>query len=176
MLPLVRSSERERVFHDWRRRRSGEPVLPPSVCSVAFVCKGNLCRSPFAAALLSRACVSLEVRSYGLDAADGDRAEAAGRSLARSYGVDLEEHRTRRLDAEVVRTTDLFLVMEAWQARAIERRWPATRGRVQLLGDFLPAPPYGIEDPWGQPEPVWRSVFARIDASTARLAERLAGG
>jgi protein-tyrosine phosphatase len=176
VLPLVRRSERERVLHDWRRRRSGEPALPATVRSVAFVCKGNLCRSPFAAALLSRACPSLEVRSYGLEAADGDLAEAAGRLLARSYGLDLEEHRTRRLDAGCARTTDLLFVMEAWQARAIERRWPATRGRVQLLGDFLPAPPYGIEDPWGKPEPVWRSVFARIDASITRVAERLAGG
>lgn len=176
VLPLVRVSERERVLHDWRRRRSGEPVLPARVHSVAFVCKGNLCRSPFAAALLARACPTLRVTSYGLDAALDHPAEEAGRSLARAYGLDLDGHRTRRLDDEVVRSTDLLLVMEAWQARAIESRWPAAQARVRLLGDFLPAPPFGIEDPWGQPEPVWRNVFQRIEASIARLIERLEGG
>jgi len=175
-LPLIRASERERVLHDWRRRRAGEPALPSHVQSVAFVCKGNICRSPFGAALLARACPALRVTSYGLDAADDCPAEPAAQSLARAYGVDLDAHRTRRLDDEVMREVDLLLVMEAWQASAIERRWPAARDRVRLLGDFLPAPPFGIEDPWGQPEPVWRSAYQRIDASIVRLAQRLEGG
>jgi protein-tyrosine phosphatase len=175
-LPLVRASERERVLHDWRRRWAGEPTLPARVRSVAFVCKGNLCRSPFGAALLARARPALHVTSYGLDAMDDCPAEPAGQSLAREYGVDLDGHRTRRLDDDVVREVDLLLVMEAWQARAIERRWPAARDRVRLLGDFLPAPPFGIEDPWGQPEPVWRSAYRRIEVSIARMVQRLEGG
>jgi protein-tyrosine phosphatase len=175
-LPLVRASERERVLHDWRRRRAGEPALPARVRSVAFVCKGNLCRSPFAAALLARARPVLRVTSYGIDCADDRPADPTGRSLVHEYGVDLDAHRTRRLDDDVMREVDLLLVMEAWQARAIERRWPAARDRVRVLGDFLPAPPFEIEDPWGQPEPMWRSAYQRIDASIARLVQRLEGG
>jgi len=175
-LPLVRASERARVLHDWHRRWTGEPALPAHVRSVAFVCKGNICRSPFGAALLARARPALRVTSYGLDAGDDCPAEPAARSLARAYGVDLDAHRTRRLDDDVVREVDLLLVMEAWQASAIERRWPVARDRVRLLGDFLPAPPFGIEDPWGQSEPVWRSSYQRIEAAIARLVQRLEGG
>lgn len=164
------------MLHDWRRRRAGEPALPATVQRVAFVCKGNICRSPFAEALLAHRAPALRVSSYGLEAAADDPAEEAGRMLARSYGLDLDGHRTRRLDDDAMRDLDLLLVMEAWQARAIERRWPAKRDRVRVLGDFLPSPPFGIEDPWGQPEPVWRSVFQRIDASIARLIQRLEGG
>ena len=172
----MRTSERDRVLHDWRRRRLGEPTLPAGVRRVTFVCKGNLCRSPFAAALLERACPGLTVSSYGLDATADHPAEPMARSLGRSYGIDLDAHRTRRLGADSVGASDLLLVMEAWHARAIARRWPAARDRVRVLGDFLPAPPYGIEDPWGQPEPVWRRSYRRIDAAIERLARRLEGG
>jgi protein-tyrosine phosphatase len=175
VLPLVRASERERVLHDWRRRRAGEPALPTRVRNVAFVCRGNLCRSPFAAALLAGACPELLVTSFGLDAGGGHPAEQVAQSHARAYGVDLGAHRTRRLDSDAVRGADLLLVMEAWQATAIARRWPAARDRVRLLGDFLKEPPFEIEDPWGQPEPVWFRSYRRIDASIARLIERLEG-
>jgi protein-tyrosine phosphatase len=172
-LPLLRAHERERALHDWRRRRGGEPDVPAGVRIVAVVCKGNLCRSPFAAALLARARPALRVASYGLEAAAGQAADATARTWARAYGVDLSGHRTRLLDRDAVRAADLVLAMEAWQARAIERRFPFARARVRLLGDYLPAPPFGIEDPWGCDEPVWERSFARIDDAVARLLARL---
>jgi len=59
------------------------------------------------------------------------------------------------------------------QGDAIAARWPALRGRIRLLGDYLPTRPFAIEDPWRAPEAVWRETYARIARAVERLASRL---
>jgi protein-tyrosine phosphatase len=140
---------------------------------VAFVCHGNLCRSPFAAGLLQRSRPDLRVRSFGLAAARGHEADRNALRLAREFGVVLDAHRTRPLTGEDVRAADLVLVMEVPQLKLVRGRWAEGRDRVRLLGDFLRGPPHSIPDPWNQPEPIWRSTFQRIERAVARLAALL---
>jgi protein-tyrosine phosphatase len=165
----------QRALHDWRRQLAGEPALPAlPIRTVAFVCHGNICRSPFAAALLQRSRPDLRVRSFGLAAARDHEADRNALRLAREFGVALDSHRTRPLTAEELRAADLVLVMEAPQLRLVRGRSSRVRrDRVRVLGDFLRAPPHSIRDPWSQPEPIWRSTFQRIERAVARLAALL---
>lgn len=164
----------QRSLHDWRRQLAGEPRLPARpIRAVAFVCHGNICRSPFAEALLQRSRPDLRVRSFGLAAARDHEADPNALRLAREFGVALDSHRTRRLTAEAIGAVDLVLVMEAPQLKLVRGRWDEARERIRLLGDFLHAPPHSIPDPWNQPDPIWRSTFQRIERAVARLAALL---
>ena len=84
--PAVRANAR----WEWARRLGGPPTLPGrQVRHVLVLCMGNLCRSPYAAALLAERMPELEVRSAGLNAADGHPAEPRAVEVARRRGVAL---------------------------------------------------------------------------------------
>lgn len=170
----LRRDARRLFLHDCWRALAGEPPLPaPAIGSVVVVCHGNLCRSPFAAALLQRHRPELHIDSFGLAAADDHPVDPRACLLAREWGCELSGHRTRPLGDAEASGADLLLAMDALQGDALAARWPALRGRVRLLGDYLPARPFSIADPWNASEAVWRETYARIASAVERLASRL---
>lgn len=174
-LRLLRSAdERRDLYFELRRRAGGEPDLPAQpIRRVLVVCYGNICRSPFAERLLARACPELEVRSAGFAAGGGDPAEPLAIEVAREFGIDLRDHVATRLDRPGVDWPDLVLGMTGRHRGMVLDRWPDRVERVRLLGDYLEAPPFGLEDPWGHPADVFRSVYQRIALATDRLCDRL---
>jgi len=165
---------REDARHELRRRLRGEPRLPEGpLHRLLVLCHGNICRSPFAAALLATRLPTVEVRSAGLEAGEGDPADPTAVRCAGRMGVSMTGHRSLRVRTEVLAWADLILVMQGSHTAAIEHEWPQFRSRVRLLGDYLPAPPYLLPDPWGEEEPVFDRVFARLVRAVENLALRI---
>jgi protein-tyrosine phosphatase len=81
---------------------------------VLLVCTGNICRSPMAEALLrdrlARRGVPAHVHSCGL-LDEGVPASAHGVDVLRARNLDLADHRSRTLTADLVDGTDLLLGM-----------------------------------------------------------------
>ena len=165
---------RQNTFYEWKRRMRGEPALPGGpVERILVVCKGNICRSPFAAQLLAGRVKTVEVRSAGLEASGRDPADPAAVRAAMRRGACLDAHRTRPMSDVDVAWADLVLGMEGTHAAAIAVRWPAARAKVRLLGHFLPEPPFAIDDPWGRSDDVFDLTFERIARAVDRIAELL---
>jgi protein-tyrosine phosphatase len=156
----------ERLLHPLRRRKAVEALrarVRPKTLLV--VCHGNICRSPMAAALLARelAALDVNVRSGGFIGFNRPApAEAIG--AAARYGLDLAEHRSRPVTAEVVRSADLIVVMERAQQRVVCERFGRATSDVLLLGDFDPEPVQTrtIRDPVDQDREVFEQVYERI--------------
>ena len=163
---------RQDALHEWRRKRRGEPRLPPGeITRVLVVCHANICRSPFAGALLAARRPELQVRSTGFFADEGSPAEEDARRGARAFGIDLLTHVAHRIAEEDLAWAQLILVMEGHHAAHIARDWPDGSLRTRLIGDYRAEPPYAIADPWGQPDEVFRSTFQRISEAVDRLSE-----
>jgi protein-tyrosine phosphatase len=168
-------AERENALHEWRRRRRGEPDLPPApLRNILVLCMGNICRSPFAEGMLASRHPELALRSAGLRAGAGDPADPAALRAAARFGVDLASHKARHLAAEDVGWADLILAMEGQHLARLVRSWPQGRPKAYLLGDFLSVPPFAICDPWGQSDGVFDRTFQRIEAAVAQVSARLA--
>lgn len=144
-----------------------------------FVCAGNICRSPYAAAALDRELPpGLRDRILASSAGffePGRPSPDEAVEAARPRGVELSAHRSRALSADVVGEARLVLAMERWQARRVARL-SGPDGAVVLLGDLdpLPVARRRIEDPFAGPPEVFERVFGRIDRCVVALLEALA--
>ena len=120
----------------------------PDIRHILVLCEGNHCRSPMAEAMLHKALgPKIRVSSAGLHALVGHTAHWEARVLMTNQGLDITAHRGHQVTADMALGADLILVMDQAQKAACERLAPSARGRVFLLGHWLPPGQQGIPDP-----------------------------
>jgi len=173
----------ERLFHARRRAAATTLLQSDEVSSLLFVCHGNVCRSPYAAAVFAHRIsetpldVPVHVRSAGFIGPGRTPPENA-LAVAAERGFDLSVHRSALLTPETIRAANVIVVMSAEQATAIRARYGHERLRVLVLGDLDPLPiaTRTITDPWGRGTDVFGLVFDRIDRCVGELARLVADG
>jgi len=147
--------------------------------SVLFVCRGNILRSPMAAALYRRELASNgrgdeDVFSAGLIPPGGRPADPRGRRLAPAFGVSLEDHSSQVVTEDLVARADLIVAMDRDNEARLVARFPNAGRKLVLLGLF--APERGdpvIPDPFSGTEEVVAACYARIERAVQGLAEAL---
>jgi protein-tyrosine phosphatase len=164
----------DRLLHPLRRRAArGELARRIAPGALLVICHGNICRSPFAAAVLRArlADTGAWIESAGFFG-PGRRSPATAVDAAWQWHQDLRAHRSRLLTLDLVRAMDLFIVMDAPQRRDLCDRFGRHPRDVLLLGDFDPQPirTRAIQDPIEQPLAVYEQVYARIERCAAALA------
>ena len=181
MLRVARSLRRgpERMLHPLRRsaarRRLTRRPLPRSVL---VVCHGNICRSPYAAALLRRTLPPVvQVASAGF-VGSGRPCPQAAVDAAKVCGLDLSGHRSQLLTPRDVANADLIVVMDAAQRSALHVLFGRDRGDVLVLGDLDPQPidTREIEDPMDRSRAVFERSYSRIARCVRELGEAVAIG
>lgn len=112
--------------------------------SIAFVCTGNICRSPYAELTLGAlvresplaGCVA--AFSAGVHAVIGHDMDTCSAAIyAKNFGTDPPPHPARQLTEELVTQSDLLLVMEAEQRRTVLGRYPQAFPRTFLLTEYV---------------------------------------
>lgn len=141
---------------------------------ILVLCEGNHCRSPIAEGLLrSSLGPEVVVESAGLDALEGHPADAEAQRLMAERGLDISAHRGRQLTPDLALAADLILVMDRAQKAACELRIPSARGRVFLLGHWLPEPRQEIPDPFRRGPEAFRENLNHIDQSVTAWLPKL---
>jgi protein-tyrosine phosphatase len=136
-----------------------------------FVCKGNICRSPYAEAK-ARA-TGLTAISFGLEVGNGTSADTNAIKIATQHGIDLTLHRPRSIASIAIKEYDLLLAMEPWHARKLLELYGETQVQVSLVGLWShPRRPH-IEDPYGLSEQYFSECFAVIDDAIREISIRL---
>ncbi|MFQ5894592.1 MAG: low molecular weight protein arginine phosphatase [Nitrospinota bacterium] len=145
-----------------------------------FVCTGNLCRSPMAAALLEKLARrdglrGVEVDSAGTHALPGAPPPPEAVEVAGQVGVDLKAHRAGPLTEELVEWADRILVMEPAHADYVETHHPGAARKVEFLATYKPIPePQGsVGDPIGQPLYCYRLCFGELMEAVQGLVREL---
>jgi len=138
------------------------------------VCKGNICRSPYAQRAAARLLPStIEVRAAGYFPRGGRPSPPEAVAAASRRGVDLSGHRSVVVDATSVAAASAIAVFDAENRREILRRFPAAAGKVFFLGSFLSTAGLQIDDPWGEPASAYDRAYESIDEALAGLTRLL---
>jgi protein-tyrosine phosphatase len=149
---------------------SNEPVV-----RVLFVCTGNTCRSPLAAAALRAELGSdaprVDVSSAGTAAVDGQPVSEGTRAVAAQSGIDLASHRSRRTTTPLVRAADFVFVMEPLHRVALEALG-APGERIHVLSEWPEPgePGLPVADPFGASREAYEECWQRIQRHVRRIA------
>jgi protein-tyrosine phosphatase len=153
---------------------------------ICFVCLGNICRSPAAAAVLRSVAVDhpdVEITVESAGTADyhvGEDAHAHTRAVADARGIPLRHSARQFRPADFVRF-DLVVAMDRANERDLRRlaRSAEERTKVVRLGEFASdaarAGGRDVADPWGQPQTAYEAMFDQLDDACRGLIAYAAG-
>lgn len=151
------------------------PPIPRNPRSVLFVCKGNICRSPFAEHLASKLqregiISGMKFSSAGLHVSKPIPSPDDAIQAALRYGVNLESHRAQTISLELVESYDMVIAMEAWQYAVLRSSYQHHHEKLFLLplldstkqDEQRGYAAFNIQDPYGGPPSAFDRCFERI--------------
>lgn len=127
------------------RDMGGRPRVPfrweAANVHLLFVCTGNTCRSPMAAAMARAKIAELNlpwtVSSAGLGAAEGlPMSVLSAQALTRRH-IPLSKHRSTMIRQDIVESADVILCMTTSHTREMKRRYPKLALKIHSLGAYL---------------------------------------
>ena len=141
-----------------------------------FVCRGNICRSPFAEIYARQRLGgnAYTLRSAGSYPVEGRSSPPEALAAGRALGVSLDAHRSRTLTKDLVDWAGVILCMDDRDREILRTSYPSAGGKMFYLGAFAPpSAALQIADPWSQPPERYASCYRELTAAVDGLVTTL---
>lgn len=138
---------------------------------ILFVCTGNTCRSPMAAALMNKLLADSNIcdiiaSSAGIAALDGEPASENSVKAASEAGADLTSHKARKITREMIKQCSAVYTMTQSHAAMLKSALPEYAAKIKVLGS-------GIPDPYGGDINEYRNCRDSILAALKIIIEQV---
>lgn len=135
---------------------------------IIFICTGNTCRSPMAAALFEQGLTDcekshFEVKSFGLAALGGEPASEYAVITMRQYGIDISNHRSTPLNRYALAEAELAVCMAESHSKFL----------LQIGFDPDKLVVFDIPDPYNGTLDDYRNCAERIKTELNRVYDRI---
>jgi len=130
---------------------------------VCFVCTGNTCRSPMAAAVLNELGrpYRITAESAGIAAYEGDGMSIGAENALKEAGIQPRDgnrydlHRSHQIDEAVMKRCDRVIAMSERHMMALTYAYPQYVSKIEVM-------PHEISDPFGGSDAVYERCLGEI--------------
>ncbi len=163
------------------RARNLEQSSPSERLNLLFVCTGNICRSPMAAAIFQKKLKAaspdkFEIRSAGTRTQDGLRATLPAVEAMREHDYNLGGHESTLLSNTKLDWADIVFVLNRDHLSEVHSAFPEFSEKVYMMTTY-PEPgssfDQGIEDPYGLDLETYRRTRDELEAESDRILPHL---
>lgn len=142
--------------------------------NILFVCTGNTCRSPMAAAIMEKIAVENDldvlIESAGLFANVGGTASDEAIEALDNMGIDLTFHQTKPITEELIEKSDIILAMTQAHKELLK---PMAGDKVYTLKEYA-GDSGDISDPYGVDLEEYEETAKEIYDALVDVAEKIA--
>ncbi|MBX3617924.1 MAG: low molecular weight phosphotyrosine protein phosphatase [Nitrosomonas sp.] len=111
-----------------------------------------------------------KISSAGLGALVGHPPDPKACQLMLEKGIDISGYRARQLNQEMIRKSELILVMESSQKNTIEEIEPTARGKIFRLGEWGR---FDIPDPYQKEIHIFEKTLLSIEQGVSQWIKKL---
>ena len=145
-----------------------------NVVKVLFVCTGNTCRSPMAeyyfnSEIKKNGGKSAVAGSCGLFANPGEPMSKNALEVLASKNIAGGEHRSRQIDTDVVKNSDLVCAVTSRHEARLKQRFPEFAEKISAMAEE-------IGDPFGGSLESYERCFESIQKSVDIIIKSLSEG
>lgn len=136
------------------------------MANILIVCTANICRSPVVEALLrqrleQKGYDDWQVASAGTWALNGHPASRFSVEVLAERRLDISQHRSLPINAELLAWADLILCLATGHEEALKAEFPTQAHKINLLS-AMSGPGYSVHDPYGEPKPAYERMVDEV--------------
>jgi len=179
LFPRIWNALRKRVRHVRilisARKSSQRNLQGRTGGNILVICYGNIYRSPFVEMKL---CQHLNadrftIRSAGFFHKSGRSCATDYIPLAREFGVPLDNHRSRRVEAADIVWADLIVIMDRKNWNELLEYREHTGNKIVWIACLLDVGWPEVDDPYGMDEEGIQKILERLNQSTEAIIKIL---
>ncbi|MDP4266813.1 MAG: ATP-grasp domain-containing protein [Bacteroidota bacterium] len=126
--------------------------------NIAFLCVGNICRSPFAELYAKKKYGNIyNFTSYGLINQNNRKSPEFAIMVANDNGIDLKDHKSKYLTPEIIKNIDIIFIMDFKVYYEFMKKYPQYIKKIYLLNNKKV-----INDPYNKSYEYFSEIYNEI--------------
>jgi protein-tyrosine-phosphatase len=115
-----------------------------------------------------------QISSAGIQAWPGQPAsEQAIEVLNQIFGVEIGNHRSQRINPELIEKNDWIITMTSAQRDLVRKLFPEYETKIKTLGELAGSPDVDIDDPFGGSFASYKQTAAEIYSLLQTLIDKM---
>ncbi|WP_339197517.1 low molecular weight protein arginine phosphatase [Solibacillus sp. FSL R5-0449] len=141
--------------------------------NIYFICTGNTCRSPMAAAILqAKNYENITVRSAGIYAHKGNEMSLNAKEILHRKNIS-QSHRSSQFTVEDAQWADLILTMTTAHKEMVLRLAGEAAHKTFTLKEYVEMESLDIQDPFGGNLQVYEQTYEQLNEAINKLETKL---